>query len=44
LRARNPGTPSRPNIQRQCRTLSGCTQNADAIRSLVQQGSIAVPP
>jgi hypothetical protein len=35
LRARRPATPSRPKIQRQCRTLSGCTQNAAAIRSLV---------
>lgn len=35
LRARNPAVPSRPKIQRQCRTLSGCTQNAAAMRSLV---------
>src|SRR3954469_24430967 len=28
LRARSPDTPSRPKIHRQCRTLSGCTQNA----------------
>src|SRR6202790_5142686 len=34
LRPRNPATPSRPKIQRQCRTLSGCAQNAAAIRSL----------
>ena len=35
VRARSPATPSRPNIQRQWRTLSGCTQNAKAIRSLL---------
>jgi hypothetical protein len=35
LRARRPATPSRPKIQRQCRTLSGCAQKAAAIRSLV---------
>src|SRR6266851_2483391 len=39
LRARSPATPSRPNIQRQCRTLSGCAQNAAAIRSLGQPSS-----
>ena len=39
VRARSPATPSRPKIQRQCRTLSGCTQNAEAIRSLVQPSS-----
>jgi FlaA1/EpsC-like NDP-sugar epimerase len=39
LRARSPATPSRPNIQRQCRTLSGRAQNAAAIRSLVQPSS-----
>ncbi len=39
LRARRPATPSRPKIQRQCRTLSGCAQNAAAIRSLVQPSS-----
>src|SRR5579863_2817357 len=32
VRARSPTTPSRPKIQRQWRTLSGCTQNAAAIR------------
>ena len=37
--ARSPATPSRPKIQRQWRTLSGCTQNAEAIRSLVQPSS-----
>ena len=36
LRARNPATPLRPKIHRQCRTLSGHTPNAAAIRSLVQ--------
>src|ERR1700751_5337748 len=35
LRARNPATPLRPKIHRQCRTLSGRTPNAAAIRSLV---------
>jgi len=35
LRARNPATPLRPKIHRQCRTLSVRTQNATAIRSLV---------
>ena len=39
VRARSPATPSRPKIQRQWRTLSGCTQNAEAIRSLVQPSS-----
>src|SRR6202163_1684033 len=39
MRARSPATPSRPKIQRQWRTLSGCTQNANAIRSLVQPSS-----
>jgi hypothetical protein len=33
VRARNPATPARPTIHRQCRTLSGRTQNAAAIRS-----------
>ena len=36
LRARRPATPSRPNVQRQCRTLSGSTENASAIRTLDQ--------
>src|ERR1700761_1842381 len=35
LRARNPATPLRPKIHRQCRTLSGRTPNAAAIRSLL---------
>src|SRR5712691_40594 len=39
VRARSPTTPSRPKIQRQCRTLSACTQNAEAIRSLVHPSS-----
>jgi len=39
VRPRRPATPSRPKIQRQWRTLSGCTQNAEAIRSLVQPSS-----
>jgi len=39
VRARSPATPSRPKIQRQCRTLSGCTQNAKAIRSLLHPSS-----
>lgn len=33
LRARSPATPLRPKIHRQCRTLSGPTQNTAAIRS-----------
>src|SRR5512134_3955528 len=36
LRARRPETPSRPNVQRQWRTLSGSTVNASAIRTLDQ--------
>src|SRR4051794_15104668 len=39
LRARSPATPARPKIQRQCRTLSACTQNAAAMRSLVHPSS-----
>jgi hypothetical protein len=39
LRARSPDTPSRPKIQRQWRTLSGWTQNAPGIRSLVHPSS-----
>ena len=39
LRARSPAVPSRPKIQRQCRTLSACTQNAAAIRSLVHRSN-----
>src|SRR4029077_9079119 len=39
LRARRPEAPSGRNIQLQCRTLSGCTQKANAIRSLVQPSS-----
>jgi hypothetical protein len=36
LRARRPATPSRANVQRQWRTLSGSTENASAIRTLDQ--------
>ncbi|MBK8175754.1 MAG: hypothetical protein IPK66_10960 [Rhodospirillales bacterium] len=36
LRARRPATPSRPNVQRQWRTLFGSTENASAIRALDQ--------
>src|SRR5512144_2664830 len=39
LRARRPETPSRPNVQRQWRTLSGSTVNASAIRTLDQHCS-----
>ena len=39
VRARSPVTPSRPKIHRQWRTLSGCTRNAEAIRSLVHPSS-----
>lgn len=36
VRARRPETPSRPNIHRQGRTLSGFTEKASAIRKLDQ--------
>src|SRR3954467_1560778 len=37
--APSPAAPARPKIQRQCRTLSACTQKAAAMRSLVHPSS-----